>query len=356
MSEKDTKEPGGKSAISYRDAGVDIEAGNDFVRQIAPLIKKTHRPEVIGGIGGFGALFNFDTSKYKNPVLVSATDGVGTKLKIAFLLNKHDTVGIDLVAMSVNDLIVCGAEPLFFLDYLSCGKLSSVAARDVVAGIAEGCAQAGCALTGGETAEMPSFYPDGEYDLAGFAVGAVDRDLAIDGSGINAGDALIGLASNGLHSNGYSLVRKLLLEGDSKVDLNEKVPGGERTYGEELLAPTQIYVKTILALIEKYEIKGIAHITGGGLIDNLPRILPKGCRAQFDAQNWPEPAIFGELRRRSGAEEFEMRRTFNLGIGMVLAVPASDTDGVIDLTRETGIAAYLIGEVKAGEQPGVDFI
>ncbi len=328
----------------YKQAGVDIAAGNEFVRRITPLVRSTFRPEVLTDLGGFGGLFKFQAHRYKDPVLVSGTDGVGTKLKIAFLLDKHDTVGIDLVAMCVNDVAVSGAEPLFFLDYLATGTLSVARAEAIVRGVVEGCRQAGCALIGGETAEMPSFYADGEYDLAGFAVGAVDRAGLIDGRAIQAGDVLVGLASTGLHSNGYSLARKILLE-DGKLALSSRVEGLGLTLGETLLAPTRIYAKQILALASEYQIKGVAHITGGGLTENLPRIFPKGCHARIHRGSWPTPPIFQVIQRMGRVTDEEMCRVFNMGIGLVLIVNAAQADRVIHRARELGDGAFRIGEI-----------
>src|SRR5215208_5894678 len=299
---------------TYRDSGVDIDAGDEFVDRIKPLVRSTFRPEVLTDLGGFGGLFAFQAKKYQDPVLVSGTDGVGTKLKIAFQMDKHDTVGIDLVAMCVNDIAVSGAEPLFFLDYFATGKLSVSKAHEVVKGIAEGCRQAGCALIGGETAEMPSFYPEGEYDLAGFAVGAVDRPKLIDGRTIQPGDALVGLASSGLHSNGYSLARRVLFD-QAKLTVASKVPELDRPVGEVLLTPTRIYAKQILALVQEFPIKGIAHITGGGITENLPRVFPKGVRAQIHPSRWPMPAIFSVISTLGSVEGEEMYRVFNMGIG-----------------------------------------
>jgi len=333
--------------VDYKKAGVDIEAGNEFVRRIRPLVRSTFRPEVLGDIGGFGGLFRFDPKKYRDPVLVSGTDGVGTKLRIAFLMGRHDTVGIDLVAMNVNDVAVCGAEPLFFLDYLAVGKLKVGQAEAIVSGIVEGCRQAGCALIGGETAEMPGFYADGEYDLGGFAVGVVERDQLIDGSRVRPGDALIGLASTGLHSNGYSLARRVLLE-EAKLALDQRVPDLGETLGEALLRPTRIYVKTIRALVEAGDVRAIAHITGGGLTENIPRVLPEGCRAVIVRGSWKPPAIFGLIQSRGGVDGEEMARVFNLGIGLVLVVPAARADQVMRLAGEQGDQAFRIGAIEKG--------
>ena len=342
-----------KDSVTYKDAGVDIDAGNRFVQMIKPLVKATNRPEVMGDLGGFGGLFNFNAAKYKQPALVSSTDGVGTKLKIAFMMDKHDTVGIDLVAMCVNDVIVQGAEPLFFLDYLATGKLSPEKAVEIVRGISEGCIQAGCALVGGETAEMPGMYSEGEYDLAGFTVGVVDRENIIDGSTATVGDKIIGLASTGLHSNGYSLARKILFE-RMGLKIDSAVAGIERTIGEELLTPTRIYVKSLLNLLKNFPIKGMAHITGGGLVENVPRVLPNHCRAVFNKASWPKPAIFELLREGGNIPELEMYRTFNYGIGMILIVPALEVDDVVSRLIALNEKPYLIGEIakcpEGGEQ------
>ncbi|RQW90197.1 MAG: phosphoribosylformylglycinamidine cyclo-ligase [Geobacter sp.] len=330
--------------VTYKDAGVDIDSGNSFVKMIKPMVKATYRPEVIADLGGFGGLFSLNSSKYRQPVLVSGTDGVGTKLKLAFMADKHDTVGIDLVAMCVNDIIVQGAEPLFFLDYLATGRLVPEKASEVVKGIAQGCSLAGCALIGGETAEMPGFYSEGEYDLAGFAVGVVERDNIIDGSSITVGNKLIGINSNGLHSNGYSLARKVLFD-IMGLGINSPLPGLDCTVAEELLTPTRIYVKTVLNLIRDFRINGIAHITGGGLLENVPRILPNGCKAIIAKDSWAVPPIFPLLQQGGGIEEMEMFRTFNYGIGMVLVVPDNEAEEI--LIRLSGLSeqAFVIGEV-----------
>jgi len=307
--------------ISYKGVGVDIEAGNQFVKKIGPLVRQTHRAEVLSDLGGFGGLFSLDIKKYQQPVLVSGTDGVGTKLKIASLANRHDTIGIDLVAMCVNDVAVVGAEPLFFLDYLSTGKLDSLKSVEVIKGIVDGCKEAGCALMGGETAEMPSFYKDGAYDLAGFCVGIVEKDKIVDGQKIQEGDSIIGLASSGLHSNGFSLVRTLLLE-QLGMSLKEFVPSLDRNLEDELLMPTRIYVKTVLVLVKEYPIHGIAHITGGGLTDNIPRLLPKGLSAKIYRGSWDVPPIFNLVQEKGKISEPEMFRVLNMGIGLVLVVPS----------------------------------
>lgn len=331
-------------ATTYKEAGVDIEAGNNFVQKIKPLVKSTLRPEVMADIGGFGGLFALNTDKYKNPVLVSGTDGVGTKLKLAFMADKHDTVGIDLVAMCVNDVIVQGAEPLFFLDYLATGQLDPDKSALVVAGIAEGCRQAGCALIGGETAEMPGFYADGEYDLAGFTVGVVERDRIVDGSSITVGNKLIGLASSGLHSNGYSLARRILFE-LMGLKINDMLPGLDRTVAEELLTPTRIYVKSALHLLKDFKINGIVHITGGGLLENIPRVLPKSCAVNLTAGSWEIPAIFKLMQEAGNVAQNEMLRTFNMGIGLVLVVDANEADDIMARLSGLGETAWQIGEV-----------
>jgi len=329
---------------SYKDAGVDISLANQIVEKIKPLISKTSIPGVLGGIGGFGGLFSLAEQKYKEPVLVSGTDGVGTKLKVAFALNKHDTIGIDLVAMSVNDIITCGAKPLFFLDYISIGKLSEKVVVELVKGVTEGCKIADCALLGGETAEMPGFYSDGEYDLAGFAVGVVEKSQIIDGKKIKEGDAVIGIASNGLHSNGFSLVRKALFE-SKKYKISDKISSLEKSLGEELLKPTSIYVSPVLHLLEKYKILGIAHITGGGIVENIPRILPEGVSVRIDQESWPKPSIFTFIQEEGEISDGEMYRTFNMGIGMVLIVSPSDASKVMDELKMVRYDSYLIGKV-----------
>jgi phosphoribosylformylglycinamidine cyclo-ligase len=338
--------------ITYKSAGVDIEAGNRFVRLIRPMVRRTYRPEVLADIGGFGALFSFPAKKYRDPVLVSSTDGVGTKLRVAFLAGKHDTVGIDLVAMSVNDIVVQGAEPLFFLDYFGTGKLSLSVSAQVIRGIARGCREAGCALIGGETAEMPSFYREGEYDLAGFAVGVAERAKIITGAAVRSGDQLIGLASSGLHSNGYSLARKILFERLS-LQVRSRIRGLKRPLGAELLIPTRIYVKTVLNLLRDFPVHGIAHITGGGFTDNIPRILPKGLRAVIRRGTWPVPPIFRILQEGGRVSEAEMFRTFNNGIGLVLVVPPSRAEPICRRLKTLGEKAFRIGFVEeAGRRGG----
>jgi phosphoribosylformylglycinamidine cyclo-ligase len=338
---------------TYRDSGVDIDAGDEFVDRIKPLVRSTFRPEVLGGLGGFGGMFAFQAKKYQDPVLVSGTDGVGTKLKIAFLMDTHDTVGIDLVAMCVNDIAVSGAEPLFFLDYFATGKLSVAKAQQVVTGIAEGCRQAGCALIGGETAEMPSFYPEGEYDLAGFAVGAVDRPKIIDGKAIQPGDVIVGLASSGLHSNGYSLARRVLFD-QAQLTVASRLPELDRSVGEVLLTPTRIYAKAILELIQEFPIKGIAHITGGGITENLPRVLPAGMRARIRRSSWVVPPIFSVISKLGSVERDEMYRVFNMGIGLILIVSPAAAEPVIRRASALGDSATIIGEVVAGQEDEAD--
>ncbi len=338
---------------TYRDAGVDVEAGYEAVRLMKNHVKRTFRPEVLAELGGFGGLFSLDKAKYEQPVLVSGTDGVGTKLKMAFLLDKHDTVGIDCVAMCVNDIVCSGAEPLFFLDYVAVGKNYPEKVAEIVKGVAEGCVMSGCSLIGGETAEMPGFYPVDEYDLAGFTVGIVDRNKIIDGKNIKAGDKLIGLPSSGIHSNGYSLVRKLI--NPTEKNISEYIEKLGCTLGEELLKPTRIYVKTVLDLIEKHEIKGISHITGGGFIENIPRIVPEGLRVTIEKGSWPVLPIFDLLRELGKMEDKDIFNTFNMGIGLVMAVDSAKADAVVDYLKSVGEAAYIIGSITEGEA-GVDII
>ena len=330
------------NSLSYRDAGVDIDAGDRLVENIKPFAKRTLRPEVLNGIGGFGALVEI-SKKYREPVLVSGTDGVGTKLKLAFDLNRHDTVGIDLVGMSVNDILVQGAEPLFFLDYFACGKLDVEAATEVIKGIAFGCEQAGCALIGGETAEMPGMYPAGEYDLAGFAVGVVEKASIISGQDIKAGDAVIGLASNGAHSNGYSLIRKIIET--HKTDLDQRLDG--KLLADLIMAPTRIYVKPLLALMQTLTVKGMAHITGGGLLENVPRVLPENVVAQLDGKAWHTPKLFDWLREMGNVAPQEMYRTFNCGIGMVVIVDKGDADAALAQLTAAGERATVIGTIRS---------
>ena len=335
---------GNNSSLSYKDAGVDIDAGNALVDRIKGAVKRTRRPEVMGGIGGFGALCELPT-KYKQPVLVSGTDGVGTKLRLALDMNKHDTIGIDLVAMCVNDLIVQGAEPLFFLDYYATGKLDVDTAADVVSGIAEGCVQAGCALIGGETAEMPGMYEGEDYDVAGFCVGVVEKEDVIDGTKVAAGDALIAVGSSGPHSNGYSLSRKILeLSG---ADKSEELAG--RTIGEHLLEPTKIYIKSALKMIEKHDIHAISHITGGGFWENIPRVLPEGTKAVIDGNSWEWPVIFKWLQEKGNVDTHEMYRTFNCGVGLIVALPKDQADAAVALLKEEGENAWVIGQIAQAD-------
>ncbi|HNM73770.1 MAG TPA: phosphoribosylformylglycinamidine cyclo-ligase [Accumulibacter sp.] len=331
-----------KESLSYRDAGVDIDAGDELVERIKPLARKTMREGVLRGIGGFGALFEVPR-RYRDPVLVSGTDGVGTKLKLAFELQQHDTIGIDLVAMSVNDILVQGAEPLFFLDYFACGKLDIDTATAVVSGVAKGCEMAGCALIGGETAEMPDMYPPGEYDLAGFAVGVVEKSSIIDGTRIVPGDVLLGLPSSGAHSNGYSLIRKIIAR--SNVELSMKLHGG-LSLADALLAPTRIYVKPMLAVLRELPVKGMAHITGGGLTGNVPRILPDTVRAEIAQSAWRLPELFQWLQKEGAITDSEMHRVFNCGIGLVVVVAREDTNRALRILRDAGEPAVVIGAVK----------
>jgi len=338
-----------KNSLSYRDAGVDIDAGNELVERIKPAVKKTMRPEVLTGLGGFGALFELDLNKWKNPLLVSGTDGVGTKLMLARQLGRHDTIGIDLVAMCVNDILTSGAEPLFFLDYFATGKLLLDEAESVITGIAEGCRQAGCALIGGETAEMPGMYRDGDYDLAGFTVGVVERSQVLDGSRIKAGHQLIGMASSGPHSNGYSLIRKVIEV--SGAGLDDKLPadgGTPARLGDALLAPTRIYVKPILELLKTGHIDGLAHITGGGLTENIVRVLPGNLGLTIDTRSWRRPAVFNWLQHTGGIDEQDMLRTFNCGIGMVMLARKETVEGLISAAASHDIDCHVIGEVTHG--------
>lgn len=344
----------GDTKITYKDAGVDIDAGNTFVKMIKPLVKATSRPEVLADIGGFGGLFSLNMGKYKHPVLVSGTDGVGTKLKVAFMANRHDTIGIDLVAMCVNDIIVQGAEPLFFLDYLATAKLDPEKATSIIKGVSDGCIQAGCALIGGETAEMPGFYTGEEYDMAGFAVGVVEREKIIDGSSITVGNHLIGLSSSGLHSNGFSLARKVIIE-HMGLGIDDEIPGLGKTVADELLTPTRIYVRSVMNLLRDFNISGLAHITGGGLLENIPRVLPNGCKAVVRKDSWQIPEIFKLIQKGGNIDETEMFRTFNCGIGMVLVVPEREAEDV--MIRLTGLneTAFHIGEVVKCE-PGKECV
>ena len=329
--------------LTYKDAGVDIDAGSELVERIKPLVKRTRRPEVLAGLGGFGGMFAIPPGRYREPVLVSGTDGVGTKLMLAQQLQIHDTIGIDLVAMCVNDVLVQGAEPLFFLDYFACGKLDNDVATSVISGIAEGCLQAGAALIGGETVEMPDMYSVGEYDLAGFTVGAVERDDVIDGSSISIGDAIIGIASSGPHSNGYSLIRKVLDRAKDKMIDGE--PASER-----LLTPTRIYVKSVLALMQSVTIKGLAHITGGGISENIPRILQGNTSAEIDTSSWSQGAVFDWLALNGNIDIAEMRRTFNCGVGMVVVVNESDAGETIKILQDQGEEAWQIGRIVRGRR------
>ena len=338
-----SSDPDSSPSLSYRQAGVDIDAGNALVERIKPLVQRTLRPGVLTGLGGFGALFELPVGRYREPVLVSGTDGVGTKLKLAMQLGRHDTIGIDLVAMCVNDIVVTGAEPLFFLDYYATGHLDVDTAAAVIGGIARGCELAGCALTGGETAEMPGMYAGADYDLAGFAVGIVEKSKLIQPELVREGDVLLGLASSGPHSNGYSLIRKVLAVSGAALDLDLD----DQPLGEALLAPTRIYVKPLLALLAEVKIHALAHITGGGLTENLPRVLPPYTEARIRLDAWQRPAVFRWLQEQGGVEEAEMLRTFNNGIGMVLCVPAGDAGRTAHLLTEAGETVYDIGEVRA---------
>jgi phosphoribosylformylglycinamidine cyclo-ligase len=333
-----------RSPVTYRDAGVDIDAGDELVERIKPHVRRTLRPEVMGGLGGFGALVRVPLDRYRKPVLVSGTDGVGTKLRLAIDTGRHDTIGVDLVAMCVNDVVVQGAEPLFFLDYYATGYLDVAVAERVVAGIAEGCAQSGCALVGGETAEMPGMYHGGDYDLAGFCVGLVEEDKILDGRQTRAGDVVLGLASSGPHSNGYSLIRRLLAL--SGADASTHV-GGHSLYAQ-LLAPTRIYVKPLLQLLDKVPVHGLAHITGGGLLDNIPRVVPDGLEVRLDRHGWVRPPVFEWLRETSGIDEIEMHRTFNCGIGMTVMVPPTAADEAMRTLVAAGESVSIIGEVRPG--------
>ena len=343
--------------ISYKQAGVDIEKGNAFVQAIKPMVESTFRPEVLTKIGGFAGRVSLNLERYKKPILVSSTDGVGTKLKIAFIMDRHDTVGIDLVAMCVNDIVVSGAKPLFLLDYLATSQLDLEKASKVVGGIVKGCIEAECSLIGGETAEMPGFYKEGEYDLAGFAVGIVEDAQLIDGSSVTVGDRLIAIASSGLHSNGYSLVRKVLL-GHHKMNLESHVEEIGGVLGEELLRPAKIYVKPILNLVRDFNIRGIAHITGGGITGNLPRVIPKGCKATVHKGTWEILPIFSLLKEKGNISEEEMLRTFNNGIGMILVVKPKEIEDVLNRLNSLGEKAFVIGEIGKAEkeQEPIEFV
>ena len=341
--------------LTYKDAGVDIDAADKFIDSVKKIVKPTFRPEVMSSIGGFGGMFALNKQKYDNPVLVSSTDGVGTKLRIAGMMNKHDTIGIDLVAMCANDIIVQGAEPVFLLDYISIGKINHEILENVLKGIADGCKQAGCSLIGGETAEMPSFYEDGEYDVAGFVVGVVDKEKIIDGSSIAVGDKIVGIASSGVHSNGFSLVRKVFFD-SLKMKHDDYVEVLGCTVGEELIKPTKIYVKTVLNIMRDFQINGISHITGGGLADNIVRVLPKGCRAKINLGSWDSLPIFDFLRGKGNVDEEDMLRTFNNGIGMVLIVPAEDADEIMLRLKGLDEKAFLIGEIESkGRNKNIQF-
>lgn len=333
----------------YKDAGVDINLADEIVKEIKPLINKTSIPGVIGSIGGFGGLFSLTSQKYKEPVLVSSTDGVGTKLKIAFALDKHISVGMDLVAMCVNDIVTYGAKPLFFLDYISMGKLSKKVTVDLIKGVTEGCKMANCALLGGETAEMPGFYPEGEYDLAGFVVGIVEKSRIIDGQEIKEGDLVIGIASNGLHSNGFSLVRKVLLK-EKQYKMEEKISSLKESLGEELLKPTRIYVQPLLYLLKKYKILGIAHITGGGILENIPRILPEGVSVQINQKSWLKLPIFSLIQKEGKISDEEMYLTFNMGIGMIIIVSKNEALKIKEELKKIDYTSYIIGEVIKGNK------
>ena len=340
------------SQLTYREAGVDIDAGNKAVDLMKKHVQATYRPEVLGDIGGFGGLFALNVAKYKQPVLVSGTDGVGTKLCVAFMADKHDTIGQDAVAMCVNDILVQGAEPLFFLDYLAVGKLEPEKVAAIVSGIAGACSESGCSLIGGETAEMASFYKNGEYDIGGFAVGVAERSKLITGETIKPGDALIGLPSSGLHSNGYSLVRKICFE-LKQFAIDQYIPELGKTIGAELLVPTQLYPKACLPLIEKFDIRGMVHITGGGFYENIPRVLPEGCGVEVNTEAWPVPQIFSSLQEWGNVAWPEMYRTFNMGIGMILVVPQSEVEAVGQDLTSRGETSYVIGHVTQGPREAV---
>ncbi|QBQ56320.1 phosphoribosylformylglycinamidine cyclo-ligase [Nitrosococcus wardiae] len=348
---KQKQSPSPDFSLSYRAAGVDIEAGNRLVQRIKPAAARTARPGVLSGLGGFGSLFELPVNRYRHPILVAGTDGVGTKLKLAIQLNRHQSIGIDLVAMCVNDIVVQGAEPLFFLDYYATGQLEVDVAAEIIEGIAHGCELAGAALVGGETAEMPGIYQAGDYDLAGFGVGVVEKERLIDGSRVQAGDSLIGIASSGPHANGYSLIRKVLEHSSYSLDS----PFGEQTLGDALLTPTRIYVKPLLQLLETIEVHALAHITGGGLPENLPRVLPPGLSAEIETSRWPRPPIFNWLQQQGHLPEKELYLTFNCGIGMVVCVDQTDAEQTLELLSNLGETAWLIGQVvpKGNERPGV---
>lgn len=337
--------------ITYKSAGVDVKEGERFVRLIKPLVESTYGGMKVSPLGGFAGAFPLDAGAFREPLLVSATDGVGTKLKTAFSARKFDTIGIDLVAMSANDVITCGAKPLFFLDYLATSKLDSEQAAEVVRGICEGCVQAGCVLIGGETAEMPGFYAQGEFDLAGFCVGVVEKDLYIDGGRVGPGDAVIGLASSGLHSNGYSLARKVLFD-IGGYSLDSELPGLSKTLGEELLTPTAIYSKAVLGLCGEFDVKALAHVTGGGIPGNLSRVIPDGLSAEIRGQSWPDPPVFDLIMKTGNVSCEEMYSTFNCGIGMMAVLPREQAEEAISLARDLSETAYLVGEIKELDAPG----
>jgi phosphoribosylformylglycinamidine cyclo-ligase len=330
---------------TYREAGVDIQRGDEFIRRIGPMVRSTFRPEVLGDIGGFGGLFRFPSDRYREPILVSGTDGVGTKVKMATLMNRHDSIGIDLVAMCVNDIIVSGAEPLFFLDYLATGHLEVEMGTAIIQGIAEGCRQAECALIGGETAEMPSCYPQGEYDLAGFAVGVVERSEMLGPDKIQSGDVLIGVGSSGLHSNGYSLARRVVFEMQGWSP-ETRVPGLSGSVGEAMLRPTMIYVKLVKALLAGSRLHGLAHITGGGLTGNVPRIIPDQCQAVIDRNTWEPPSLFSVLQHAGAVDQEEMFRVFNMGVGLVVVAPPEESSRIIGITQEQGMTGWVIGDIR----------
>ncbi len=336
---------------TYRDAGVDIQRGDDFVKRIGPLVRSTFRPEVLGDVGGFGGLFRFPSDRYREPILVSGTDGVGTKVKLAQRMNRHDTIGIDLVAMCVNDILVSGAEPLFFLDYLATGRLEIDVAEALVQGIAEGCRQAGCALIGGETAEMPSCYPEGEYDLAGFAVGVVERSGMLGKEKVKPGDVVIGVASSGIHSNGYSLARKILFEEQGWTP-DKKIADFPEVLGEALLRPTTIYVQLVKALLANSHLHGLAHITGGGITGNLPRVLPENCCAVIDRSSWQPPPLFHVIQQAGKIEQAEMFQVFNMGVGLIVLASQEHTGKILEMTREQGIDTWVMGEIRASSPSG----
>ena len=337
-----------KTSLNYRDSGVDIDAGETLVERIKPMVKRTHRPGVLGGLGGFGALFELPIDRYHQPVLVSGTDGVGTKLTLAGMIGRHDTIGIDLVAMCVNDIIVSGAEPLYFLDYFATGKLKVDDATEVIKGITEGCLQAGCALTGGETAELPGMYQDGDYDLAGFAVGIVEKNKMLSPENVKAGDVILGLESSGPHSNGYSLIRNIL--STNNVDLNETFDDSGQSIADALICPTRIYVRAILALLEKTKVSALCHVTGGGLLENLPRVLPRGTQGKIDLAQWPASPLFDWLQSKGNIENMEMLRTFNCGIGMMICLPEAEVEHAIHTLQEQGERVHRLGEVIRGPQ------